>query len=893
MMKRIISFVIALLITLSAGTMNVAPVFAENTTEAHSEIYYRGVNLSGPESRGSVLPGVEGTDYTFGAEKSYEYFERKGFDIARLPILWERLQPTLSQPFNESYLNGVKKNAQWAEKHNMKIIIDIHNYGKYRGEFIGIEGSSVTVDNYADLWSRLSAEFKGHNGVYAYDIMNEPIFEDYTDWHTASQAAVDAIRANEDDKLIFVEGNTWAHSENWVSKNGEEPWINDPYDNTTYSAHCYFDTDKSGTYKLSFDEQLKATPNLLNIGLERVKEFGEWCKKYNLKGYIGEYGAPYRDDSLPGSYVESTKWSQVLDNFLTAIDSYGMDATVWSAGYWWGNGNILNVYPQNSHMDPLTGDSVHMSTFTKHLSNKEDYSLVKFGTERTFEGEYAVIDGDGTRRNSPSVSNGRYVSLPASASLDFCRINTENDGDAILRITYMARQDTPKLNVIINDNLVKEITLEMTTGFMEYETIISMSNGKNSIVLTAAENSSEIFIDKISITPLKTPQMAFTAPVDADIIKLYYSSQEEKNIIVKINDSENTVILPSTNGKGTYISCNVNITKGDAIEVDDGSVAEVSLLNTSSIKADGKTALDLPISIDQYSSVVVQRNTADFNNNDDEIWGYKGYDGNMKNWNVEKQFHDGSQTNRYYRTSFEETGTYGTMKSAHMNLPLCQGNMWELSDFKYVTMDLRSNTDVSIRLYQNGANTRETNSGITISDTKGNWTTVKIPIEAFMSDWLYNDFTRTTSRTNYVIFYPAYTEGGSTYRYFDVDNISFNWTDKQVGITSINFTNETDKNINASGLTGGITKLTATVKNTKDLDNDTGDFEVVLLFALFDRVTGSIVDINASSQVVKSNTGVEFKLELDVPDNFLDRYETKTFLWEKNTLQPITEVYKF
>ena len=300
--------------------------------------YARGVNIAGAEFNSSKLPGTENYDYTWNNEQTFQYFAGKGFNIIRVPVLWERLQPTLNAPLNTAYLNGLKSNITWAKNHGAKVIIDIHNYGRYRGKVIGVS-PDVPISAFTDLWVRLTNEFKNETGVYAYDIMNEPHGMGTGDnsWQAISQAAVTAIRNNGDNKLIMVEGQSWAHAHGWESKNGD-PWITDPADNFMYSAHCYFDSDASGTYKKTYDEELAANPNLETVGVTRVMDFISWCRKHNVTGFIGEFGVP-KDDP---------RWNTVLENFMDILDFYGLDATYWAGGIWWGS-YPLSVQPTGGY----------------------------------------------------------------------------------------------------------------------------------------------------------------------------------------------------------------------------------------------------------------------------------------------------------------------------------------------------------------------------------------------------------------------------------------------------------------------------------------------------------------------------------------------------------------
>src|ERR1700687_2972290 len=146
--------------------------------------YFRGVNLAGAEFGENNLPGTLGRDYTFNSETTYRYFGAKNLSLVRLMLRWERLQPALRGPLDSNYLAGVRNNIAWAKAHGDKVILDIHNYGRYKLTENGVS-NTYTLDNVyggvvkvagadlADLWIRLSDEFRDEAAVYAYDLMNE------------------------------------------------------------------------------------------------------------------------------------------------------------------------------------------------------------------------------------------------------------------------------------------------------------------------------------------------------------------------------------------------------------------------------------------------------------------------------------------------------------------------------------------------------------------------------------------------------------------------------------------------------------------------------------------------------------------------------------------------
>ena len=324
--------------------------------------YLRGVNLAGAEFGEGTIPGSIGSTHTYNSLASFRYFAARSLGFIRLPIRWERLQPTLRGPLDPTNLSALKRDVQWAAEAGCKIAIDPHNFGRYKilesGRLVEhiIDGSDgrVTAGDFADFWSRMSTEFKDEPAVYAYDLMNEPHDMGSANWKTISQAAVSAIRANGDNKLIMVPGGaSYSAASRWLIDYGPASWISDPANNFMYEAHQYFDRDNSGSYQHTYDEEAAVIPNLPMVGPTRIAPFVNWCKANNVRCYLGEYGVPNTDP----------RWLTVLDNLLKALDDAGMDGTYWAAGEWWAN-YILSVQPANN----FTTDRAQTPVLLSHLA---------------------------------------------------------------------------------------------------------------------------------------------------------------------------------------------------------------------------------------------------------------------------------------------------------------------------------------------------------------------------------------------------------------------------------------------------------------------------------------------------------------------------------------------
>lgn len=325
----------------------------------------RGINLAGAEfgtdprthpQFSNKTPGVVGRDYFYNSRETVEFFASIGINRFRIPIRWERIQPTPGAELDAAELNRLQVFLGSFASVGATAIIDLHNYGGYVFDRAG-QGQEQKIDDatglltgahFADIWARLSGVFRTDPTVEAYGLMNEPNGMGAGVWKNASQLAVSAIRRNSDHKLTLISGDAWSHSCDWLIANGPRPWIVDPADNVVYEAHCYFDRDHSGTYQGTFAaESANALPDDLHFrGAMRLVPFAQWCRTNQVRGWIGEYGVP----NDPG-------WGDTLDQFHDALDFFGLSSCYWAAGEFWGPYN-LSVQPadlKNPEIRPQLG----------------------------------------------------------------------------------------------------------------------------------------------------------------------------------------------------------------------------------------------------------------------------------------------------------------------------------------------------------------------------------------------------------------------------------------------------------------------------------------------------------------------------------------------------------
>lgn len=297
-----------------------------------------GVNLAGAEFFHKKMEGVGrfNIDYHYPTARELDYWASKGMRLIRLPFKWERLQREVGGELSADELDYIRYLLREADARDMRILLDMHNYG--RRNYMGrnrIIGDTLQPAHFAQAWASIARALRDEPGLYGYGLCNEPhdMLPDCP-WVHIAQVAIDSIRTADRRTAIVVAGNTWSSAERWPHINAGLESLRDPSDNLIYEAHCYFDSDASGIYRKGYDEE-GAYPT---IGIDRVRPFVDWLRKYGKRGMLGEYGVP----------ADDPRWLECLDLFLDYLAANGVEGTYWAAGARW-NKYILGVHPEQDY----------------------------------------------------------------------------------------------------------------------------------------------------------------------------------------------------------------------------------------------------------------------------------------------------------------------------------------------------------------------------------------------------------------------------------------------------------------------------------------------------------------------------------------------------------------
>lgn len=285
-----------------------------------------GVNFAGAEFGGGKLPGRPFFDYVYPSEAQLDWAAAMHFNVIRLPVLWERLQPALDRPLDAAELALVQTTVAAAAKRHIATVIDVHNYGYYRGHEVGTAETPTAA--FADLWRRLAEAFRSSPRAKAaviFGLMNEPHTLSAKAWLPNVQAAMDAIRQTGARNLVLVPGTGWDGAHNFVSGAGYGTpnavalaALHDPADHMAFEVHQYIDADFSGTHP--------DCPNGRRAAA-LLEPFTAWLKAGHRHGFLGEFSASARPECLAAL-------ASMLEHMARNSDVWS-GWTAWAAGAWW------------------------------------------------------------------------------------------------------------------------------------------------------------------------------------------------------------------------------------------------------------------------------------------------------------------------------------------------------------------------------------------------------------------------------------------------------------------------------------------------------------------------------------------------------------------------------
>ncbi|GAA2721656.1 MULTISPECIES: cellulase family glycosylhydrolase [Streptomyces] len=192
------------LLTPTVARAHTGPGIPRLTDEHGRVLELHGWNLADKDHRGEQALA----DIT---EDSVRDLAAHGFDLARLAVFWDDLEPAPGQ-YSERYLRKIERVLDWAHRHRLRVVVDAHQdvYGPAFGGHRGIPAWATRTDGlpytphpddwfseyfepgvqaafehlYEDpdlqraqarMWRILAGRLAGHPALLGYDLINEPM----------------------------------------------------------------------------------------------------------------------------------------------------------------------------------------------------------------------------------------------------------------------------------------------------------------------------------------------------------------------------------------------------------------------------------------------------------------------------------------------------------------------------------------------------------------------------------------------------------------------------------------------------------------------------------------------------------------------------------------------
>ncbi|NMD57062.1 glycoside hydrolase family 5 protein [Tsukamurella conjunctivitidis] len=317
----------------------------------------RGLNIQTLYVQANIIYDHPTAVGTGEPQSSYNYLAGLGHKLIRLNINWDYLQPNLdtgNRTFHSAYWAAVKSEVSKIRTAGMRTVLDLHNgceWKKPKTSTTLLCGAGLTTTDTTDVWRKLSTEFKNDTSVVAYDLFNEPVrfnhptrpevrkpdYQPYSTYKTHVNAVVAAIRANSDNKTIWVESLCCHWSQDLPDTDPGGGWVVDPQNKIVYSLHMYpvGDSTAGETYNPAKEDPNYEQPPgnfWADYGydrgfLGRLDRFGRWCVDRGVRCSIGEVGWYGYGQSA----TSAAQWNELGDIWYYKANFYGLDVTYFGA----------------------------------------------------------------------------------------------------------------------------------------------------------------------------------------------------------------------------------------------------------------------------------------------------------------------------------------------------------------------------------------------------------------------------------------------------------------------------------------------------------------------------------------------------------------------------------
>lgn len=483
-------------------------------------LLFKGINLSGLDA-GYTRQTEYGFDYMDPPSYEYDYWfdnqetlsqlNSDKINLVRLPFVWERIQSELYGKIDQDYLSLIKEQVQYAKEHGAKIVIDMHNLGRYtmhdkEGNLVhyNLGDPELPVSAFKDVWKKIAVEFKNDDNVI-FEFMNEPTKSfSPTAWKDIIQETLLSVREMGVNNQVLISGTFWSTAAVWKYSGNAAAFADfyDPANNYAFDVHQYFDSTQSGTGEDFMDD-----PTSL------LKHVTEWAKATGHKIFLGETAVSLNNPEIAQQNV--MKMQEVI-NYLNKHDDVWLGYSVWGGGQVFKDDYIFRLSPTFDEKGNVISEKDYalwfksvQSTLTQ-LDRMWDFKLGSNNSyKKTFEAETLGLSGDYLIENNDGASGGAVVINNDSIIGASLKVRS-NSGFYDIGLNYFDEFDgISSYKIKLNGKIIYEFKAEERTKSAIRETSNARAkllsniflNQGDTITVTSRRNINELgAIDSITLS---------------------------------------------------------------------------------------------------------------------------------------------------------------------------------------------------------------------------------------------------------------------------------------------------------------------------------------------------------------------------------------------------------
>ena len=398
MVKKIVSLILAISITLSIAVVSTTTASAAEFTKGSYEFVQQmkvGYNI------GNTLDATGG-ETSWGApriEQGYvQAIYKKGFNVIRLPVTWFNcIDSNGNWKDNKAYVNRVKEVVGWIYNTGAYCIVNTHHEMPWLNTYATIHNSDETINEtkvsamlskFRTLWTNIANEFNGYGERLLFEGYNETRSEEGT-WSSVAddqkiitrigQTFVDAVRATGGNNAKrYIICSTFAAGTGKEIRNYVMP--NDSVGHIIFEVHEY--NPQSFTFP---GPQTNFVESDLNTEID--KAFASVKDVFLSKGYgviLGEFGAVNKNNDAERAKYINALFKKIYpygivpiwwDNYTTGVatsvnatESFGINTRTSSTGYTWNfptvSDALINYANQYQSLRPSSSSAFNTTTTT-------------------------------------------------------------------------------------------------------------------------------------------------------------------------------------------------------------------------------------------------------------------------------------------------------------------------------------------------------------------------------------------------------------------------------------------------------------------------------------------------------------------------------------------------